>query len=250
MFDNILDAIFGPIASLPSILAIAIFALIVTLITTFIYKLVTDQKKLKELKTRMKSYQDEMKRLSKDDPEKALGVQKKAMSLNMEYMKHSMKATLFTIIPVLIIFTWLNANLAFYPIVPNQEFDVYAEFKEGAQGTAILDITPSGQVEFISPRETEIVDGKATWSLKGSEGKYLLSYTHESETQQQDLIISEKKYAPPNKEINQGNFVSGNIVNEKVMPLSFIGLKWGWLGAYILFSVIMGMTLRKIMGIS
>ena len=251
MFDAILDAIFGPIASLPPLLAVAIFSLIVTTMTTFIYKAVTDQNKLKEIKGKIKEYQKSMKELNKEDPQKALSVQKKAMEKNMEYMKHSMKATLFTMLPIIIILGWLNANMAFYPINPAEEFTVYAELKEDAEGTVELDITPENQVELLTPKNAQIEEGKAEWKLKGPKGSYILSYNKDGNSYEQKLVISdEREYGEPNKDIGEGNFISGNIVHEKIMPLEFIGLKWGWLGSYIIFSIIIGMTLRKAMGLS
>lgn len=250
MFEKILDFIFGPIVKLHPLLAIAIFSFIITLMTTLIYRAVTDQKKLKEIKSKLKDYQSKVKEM-KDDPEEALKVQKKAMEKNMEYMQHSMKATLFTIIPIIIIFGWLNAHMGYYPIIPGQEFTVFAELNPEAQGMVNLDIMPANQIEFISSPSAEIAEGKAEWTLKGPEGNYILSYTHEGKTYEQELIItSDRKYAPPQKVIKQDNFISGNIVNEKIMPLKFIGLKWGWLGTYIIFSIVIGMSLRKVMGIS
>ena len=250
MFGGVLDVIFGPILSLPTLAAIAVFSFLVTMMTTLIYKLVTDQKKMGEIKAKMKDYQNKMREF-KDNPEKALGMQKKAMGLNMEYMRHSMKATMYTMIPILIIFSWMNANLAFYPISPSQEFDIFAEFKEGSQGMISLDVTPNNGVDFVTPQEVEIIDGKATWTLRGPVGEYLLSYNYDGGTYEQDLIITNgNKYAPPTKPISDGNLLSGNIVNEKVQPLKFMGIKWGWLGTYIIFSLIIGMSTRKLMGLN
>jgi uncharacterized membrane protein (DUF106 family) len=250
MLTPVLNAIFGPVLNFPPIVAIAIFSFIITLMTSLIYKFTTDQNKLKQIKTKMKAYQQQIKEL-KDQPEEALKVQKKSMELSMQQMQQTMKSTIWTIIPVLIIFGWLNTHMGFYPIMPGQEFSVYAEFKDGAEGLVTLDVLPNEEIEFISENSVEIQNNRAEWTLKGPEGKYIMTYTHDGQIHEQDLLITEKReYAPPIKQVNKNNFISGNIVNEKVMPLQFIGIKWGWLGTYIIFSIVFGMTIRKALGVN
>ena len=66
----------------------------------------------------------------KDNPQKLLEIQKNAMEKNLEYMKHSFKPMIFTMIPILLIFGWLNAHLAYEPIRPEELFGVTATFDE------------------------------------------------------------------------------------------------------------------------
>ncbi len=105
--ENFFDWLFGPIIKLGSGWAVVIISLLLTLLINLVYKLVTDQEKMKALKTELKSLQKEMKTL-KDNPEKFIAHQKRAMEKNLEYMKHSMKPTLVTFIPLILIFGWLR----------------------------------------------------------------------------------------------------------------------------------------------
>jgi uncharacterized membrane protein (DUF106 family) len=107
MFDNFFNLIFGPIMNLPAPLNLFIISLILTGLITLAYKYLTDQTKMKELKDEMSSMQKKMKEM-KDQPDKVMSMQKDAMKKNMEYMKHSMKPTLFTFVPIIIIFGWLR----------------------------------------------------------------------------------------------------------------------------------------------
>jgi uncharacterized membrane protein (DUF106 family) len=207
---------------------------------------------MKDLKTELKEFQKEIKEL-KNHPEEAMAVQKKAMETNMKYMSHSMKSTLFTIIPVIIIFGWANANLAFDPILPNQEFTVEASFARGATGTISL-IVPEG-IEAKGNLTRVVEDGKVVWVLKGEEGDYVtgkaLQFEFNDEIAYRDVIITtEQRYAkvmesvrgiPGLKMIKIGN-EQKKIVN---MPFRFLGYGGGWLGTYIMFSMIFSMILRK-----
>ncbi len=107
MFDSFFNTIFGPIMNLPDPLNLLVISFILTGLITLAYKYLTDQNKMKQLKAEMKEMQEEMKK-HKDNPSKVMALQKDAMKKNMEYMKHSFKPTLFTFIPIIIIFSWLR----------------------------------------------------------------------------------------------------------------------------------------------
>ncbi|MFC1801814.1 EMC3/TMCO1 family protein, partial [Nanoarchaeota archaeon] len=117
--EGVLNPVLDPLLNLGPFWAILIISLVISLLITLIYKLVTNQKKMKELKTEMKESQKKMKEL-KDQPEKVMAMQKAAMKKNLEYMKHSFKPTLITFIPIILIFGWLQGSLAFEPIMPGQ----------------------------------------------------------------------------------------------------------------------------------
>ena len=85
--------------------SVIIAALIVSLFVTLITKWVTDQKKMKEIKEKQKSLQAEMK-LHKENPAKMAEIQKEMFSHMGESMKHSLKPTIITMIPLLLFFYW------------------------------------------------------------------------------------------------------------------------------------------------
>lgn len=251
MFENLLDPIFNPLLNFGFFWTILITSFILTLFITLIYKFATDQALMKKLKGEMKVLQKEMKAL-KDNPAKAMAHQKKVMEKNMQYMKHSLKPTLYTFIPIIIIFGWLNAHLAFIPIEPGTEFMVTAQFKEGTFGEVTLDSLPA--LNFVSEATQEINAGRADWILSGDEGEYLLKVIHDSREYEKDLIITtEAKYSQPVKGIKDSNLEKITINNAKVKPLgafSLFGWRPGWLGTYIIFSLIFSVVLRKILKIS
>ena len=106
-WNSFLDPVMGPVMDLPNPWNLLLISFILTAIITLLYKFLTDQKLMKELKAEMKGYQKEMKDF-KDDPKKMMEVQKLAMEKNMKYMLQSLKPTLFTFIPIIFIFSWLR----------------------------------------------------------------------------------------------------------------------------------------------
>jgi uncharacterized membrane protein (DUF106 family) len=108
MFEDFFNTIFGPILDLGPATSLLIISFLLTLVITIIYKYATDQKFMKEIKSEIKAIQKEIK-LLKDNPKKMMEKNKELMEKNMKVMMHSFRPTIFTLIPLLIIFTWLRS---------------------------------------------------------------------------------------------------------------------------------------------
>lgn len=250
VFDKLLNPIFDPLLTLDPLWIVLIISLIVSLLITVIYKLTTNQSLMKDLKAELKEFQKEMKEL-RDDPKKMMEVQKKAMQTNMKYMGHSMRATLFTFIPIILIFGWMNANVAYEPIYPGQEFTLEATMVEGATGNVSL-IVPQG-IEIIGAANKEIINNQVSWTLVGDEGDYIegedaLRIDYKDQSEYKPLIISTKQhYAEPVKNVKKSSIKTIQIGNKEMKLLNIFGWKIGWLGTYIIFSIIFSIVTRKLM---
>ncbi len=260
MVFNFLDPIMSPLLALHPFLAIVLVAFLLSVMITYIYKWTTDQKKMKSMKDKMKKYQKLMKE-NRDKPEKMMKIQKKAMSYNMEYMKMSMKPTLFTFIPIIIIFGWLSANFAYIGISPGEEFTVNAYFDESFEGSAELSVVPQNQgLSLVSPAQKEVTENKVSWDISTDrEGIYTLQFQAGDEKKEKEVMISEdNKYKEPEAKY-KGNIIKKVEVElEEVKPMQDIPLlkdifwigNFGWLGTYILFSIIFSISIRKLLKIS
>ncbi len=250
MFANLLNPVLSPLLYLPTLLAIFIISIIISLIIVLVYKYVTDQDLMKRLKTEIKELQAEAKEL-KSHPEKMMAVQKKAMETNMKYMMHSLKPTLYTFIPIIIIFGWLNAHMAFLPIIDGQEFSTTLNFEEGFNGNVSI-VTPDG-ITLLSEIDQEIYESKADWTMKGIPGEYTLYFNFNSKDYSQNIIITEdikdKRYEQPLTKSKDGVLDSIVVSNKKMTPfgdLSIFGWNPGWLASYIVFSLVFSILFRKL----
>lgn len=244
--NSILKPVFDPLLNLHPLVALLIISFAITLVVTIIYKFMTNQKKMKEMKEEIKDYQKKMKETK--DSKKMLDIQKKAMDVNMQYMLQSMKPTLITFIPLIFVFAWLNTSMGYYPLQPNMEFNVTAYFNQGVTGVVSLNATPN--LEINNPEQT-IENGKATWILKGSEGDYLLEFNFNKEIYQKDIIITkEREYKDPVLLLKKSAAQKIVIGNKTVRPFGDLHLfSWypGWLGTYIILSILISLLLRKIL---
>jgi len=247
--DPVLNFVFGPLLNLSPFFAIMIMSFLISLIIVLIYKFATNQTLMKQLKGEIKDLQKQAKEL-KEFPDKAMAVQKKAMQTNMKYMMQSMKATLITFIPIIIIFGWLQAHFAFVAIMPDQEFTMTMEFKDGVQGNVSIAV-PEG-IEVLGDSVQKIEGNKAVFSLKGKSGLYdspPIEFTYNNVIYSHEVIItSGKEFIEPTKVIRGSESVKSiETSNAKNVIINLFGWKLGWLGSYIIFALIFSMLLRKLM---
>ena len=105
--ENFFNIVFGPIIKLGNPFNIIIISFILTLIVNLAMKFFTNQKVMKSLKEETEYFKEEMKKF-KNDPQKLIEIQKKSMETSLKYLKHSLPATLVTLLPLLLIFGWLR----------------------------------------------------------------------------------------------------------------------------------------------
>lgn len=112
---SFLDPVLNPLMSIPSPYNILLLSLLITLVTTLAYKFFTNQKLMKDVKEEMACLQKEIKTI-KDNKERVMELQKQVMEKNMKYLGQSLKPTLITFIPLILIFAWLQQ---YYSVLGN-----------------------------------------------------------------------------------------------------------------------------------
>jgi len=234
---------------LAPIWVITIISVGISLIITIIYKLVTDQYLMKTLKTDMKKMQKQMKEI-KLQPERFAEHQKILMKKNMEYMKHSMKPTLITMLPVLLLVGWLATHIAFSPIVPGDQFNATLMFNPEVTGE--VQLTAKG-LDILNENIQTINENKVLFQLKGEEeGKYLLEFKHGDQYYEQKVLLTtEQKYEQPIHTVKKSDLKAITISNKVLRPFgdNFKIGSWypGWLSTYILLSFVSSILIRKLM---
>lgn len=250
--DPILSPVLQPLIDISPFWGILIMAFVITLIITLAYKFFTNQDEMKRLKDEQKEYQKQMKSM-KDKPEEMMKVQKEAMKKNMEYMKHSLRATLITFIPIILIFGWMNAHLMYEPIFPGERYSVTAEFVEGIRGNAELIVDESTEILNGVEQEIQISNGnnQATWNLKSNSGTHLVTVKLGDDEQSKKVLITKDLMYEDAVSVFEHSDISKITINyNKLKPLgptSIFGWHPGWLGIYIIASIVLSIGLRKLL---
>jgi len=235
---------------------IFIVSVLITVITTLVYKYTTDQKKLKENKETVKKLRKKMNE-NKDNQKKMMEIQQEMMSKNMEMMKSSFKPMLFTFIPLILLFSWMSGTLAYEPLMPGEAFtvtvyaaDTYASGLENINLSAI----PGMKIQRDNDFTPEKDEKQVRWVITPEkEGEYSLLIESPSFKETKEVIISSKKdYAIPLTEYKDSQLSKVVIGNEDVRPFEGApvigGLNWLW--AYIILSLITSIGFRKALGVA
>ncbi|MDO8656817.1 MAG: EMC3/TMCO1 family protein [Nanoarchaeota archaeon] len=248
--DSIFNPVLLPLLNKSPFIGVLIISLILSVIVVLVYKYFTNQVEMKRIKEQQKEYQQKFKEL-KDKPEEMMKLQKEAMGKNFEYMKHTLKATLITMLPIILVFGWMNAHLAFEPIYPGETYSITAQFKEGIVGDAQL-IVDEG-TELVSAATQPMNSGEVTWNLKSTEGEHLLTVKGAGIEQSKKVLITKELKSETQLSVYAHSDLEQIKINyNKLRPLGgfeFFGWQPGWLGLYIFFSIIFSIGLRKVMNV-
>lgn len=228
---------------------IIIISFLISLLSTLVYKWVTDQDKLKRIKKEVKELQADMKE-HKNDQKKMMKIQQEMLSKNGEMMKQSFKPMLFTIIPLFIVFGWMSATLAYQPLMPNQPFTVTASLASTYPGNLSqinLSAIPKN-LNITRDSAFEPKDKEVRWIVQGSqEGKYTLLIKGQSFKQTKEILITtQKKYDSPSATFKDSPLKKIIVGNKEVKTV--FGLSWFWM--YLIASLVFSLVLKKVLDVA
>lgn len=89
-----------------ALISVILFSAIITVALTFVYKKLTNQKRMQEIKEKQKELQGKLK--NEKDQEKIMKINQEMMQISSEMLKMSFKPMLITFLPVILIFTGLK----------------------------------------------------------------------------------------------------------------------------------------------
>jgi uncharacterized membrane protein (DUF106 family) len=237
-----LDFVFRPLLQIVGPLwTVIILSFILGLMTTIAHKYMTDQKLLKNAREEMKKLQAKM-RQHKDNPKKLMEVQQKMMSYNMDILKQSFRPLLVTFIPVIIIFGWITAALVFQPIVADETFT--------STVTVIGDgvVTASSETLYIANKSIQTSNGIAVFSFSGLDGDHVITYDYNGVIAEQKVRIGET-YENPRVAVKKPfKSIEANLAKLELMNLGF--WKPTGFGAYIIFTIVFSLLLRKLLNVA
>ena len=248
--DPVLNPILLPLLNKSPILLIVLVSFFISLIITVVYKFATDQKEMKRLKEQQKEFQKRMKEM-RSNPEEMMKVQKEAMKSNMDYMKHSLKSTLITMLPIILIFSWMAGHLSFEPIYPGEQYSVAATFAKGVTGET--ELVPDSGTELSSDAKQPISNREITWRMKSTAGEHTLTVkSGETEQQKKVLITKDLKYEDQFSAFKGSDIEKITINYNKLKPLGDFTVplfNWqpGWLAIYFISSIVFSLSLRKLL---
>ena len=134
-----------------------------------LFKLTSNQRAMKEVKTKISAYFLEM-RLYKDDASAVMASQRRNLRVNLGYMKLAVIPAAVMILPVVLIMVQLNLRYAHTGLRPGDIAIIRVEILEGVDviGERIT-LTPGEGVEKASPAVRIASLGEVDWKIRLSE---------------------------------------------------------------------------------
>jgi uncharacterized membrane protein (DUF106 family) len=254
---NIFVAIYAGFMALPYFWIIFIISLLATFLTTIIYKYTTDQKMLKQVKKDMKDMKDQLKKY-KNDQKKMMKIQKEMLDKNMIMMKQSFKSMLYTFIPLILVFAWLAATIAYQPILPNSNVTITAVISNsypGDMNSVNISSMPQATItRNLGYAPANDKNKEIQWVMHvGDSGTYTVMVESQTFKQSKEILVTTgKKFSNPISIYKESQLKEIIVGNEKVRPLQGIPVLqiFGWLGTYIILSILMSIGLRKLLDVA
>ncbi len=251
---NLLDPILNPLTNYSPALIITIFSLVLAFLSVIIYKLTTNQKYLKELRRKTEKIQKKIRELQKDitskEAQKEMGkLNTELMLISGEQMKASMRSTIFTIIPFLLLFGWLAAHYSYEPLLPNQPFNITVISQNNIKNLT-LESTPKLELineSFFIKHSNNNDFYVKTFTVKGQQGDYLLEFKlNNNLIMKKDIIITTRhEYTNP-KETTKDKKTQ-LIISNKPLRINILNFSLSWFWYYFIIITIFSTLFRKIL---
>lgn len=230
----------------------------ISLFSTLVYKFATNQKKMREIKERLKVLQKEL-REARGDQERMLKINSQIMKSHNEYSMQSMRSILFTFIPVMLVFIFLRAHVAYAPIHPGDTFTVLLDYRDqAALGSTLVQVpngftllntsnyTKSGFLGLGSRKGEAVLIRAPNTSANGT-----ITFSYGNETVNRSVMVTESnKYAQQSVSYRNGFLASAAIQYQglRVFDVPWLpGWLQGWLAVYIIFTLIFTNVFRTVL---
>lgn len=120
----VLDPTAGVLLNWNTDWGMVIIVALLTLATSLVQKVTIDKEAMRQLKTEQKALNEEMKQ-HKDNPQKMMELQKKSFEFIPRTFELTLKPSLFTIAPLIILFRWFSD---YFTVSPGQIFGFFSWF--------------------------------------------------------------------------------------------------------------------------
>lgn len=164
MIDKVVDFAFRLMRPLPSFVVLGVFAILTAVLTLLAVRWTSDQKAIRRVKDRMGAHVLEV-RLFSDEPRVVLRAYISLLGNTALYLRYSLRPLIVLAIPLLLLFTQLEAYFGHTPVDLGQDFLVRATFQSAdALTNPVLRVPPG--LEMTAPPVDTPSERQVDWRLR------------------------------------------------------------------------------------
>lgn len=262
IFGRIFDVLLFPFKGLHPIVGLIVISVVTGIVMLVVFGRVTNQAALKRVKGLIVASIIEVW-LFKDRPVLMSGATGRILRHNLSYLRYSLVAVVFVIVPVVLIMVQLGARYSHRPLHPSEEAMVVVRLagKTTAAGSDIAIVVPQG-LELVTPALRLEDEGEIDWRIRAvTPGDYDIVLKGDGFEATKRVVVAESSYMtlapirakalswdfilyPAEKPLSKESPVKSIFLSYPPSPL---GGTWGfplWLWMFFVVSVVAGFALK------
>jgi hypothetical protein len=180
-----------PFKAIDPIWSLALFSLIIGILMLIIFRLTSNQQKIRDTKNKIRAYIFELS-LFKDEIGLVLSSQKNIFVYNLKYIKYAMKPMLFMMIPLALILIQMESWYGYRPLKPDEKAVVSIKFNKSGDTLQDVKLSSDSGIAIETP-PLRIPDQKEVdWRIRARElGTHYLIFDISGEKIRQKVIVSQ-----------------------------------------------------------
>jgi uncharacterized membrane protein (DUF106 family) len=214
---------------IPPIVIIILVALGASCITQLINKLMVNEKYVDGARAKMKGLQEKLKTITDIKSPDFTKAQDELLDINFNIMKQQMKPTFVTFIPYLFLYWLMSSTFA------------YAAMDIGSNVTLKITGTGNYAIDCISFNQTVTGSYEGVHVLSAGDCHFSVANVTTNQS-----VLGKKEIVSQSIGSNEISLIpSKNRVIPLPVSLPYVGDALGWLGTFVLFSLIFSLVLGK-----
>jgi uncharacterized membrane protein (DUF106 family) len=264
IFNAIFNTLFAPFRGMNPWVAMLVVSLLTGIFMIFIYKLTSNQAGIAKTKNLIKAHLLEL-RLYKDSMSTSFRSYGSILWCNLKYIGHALRPMLVMIIPMVLILIQLNAWFGYRSLREGEPFLLKVKLAEGRDPMQTnLEVAPSPAYDVETPALRMQEEREIDWRLKPKQsGLHEIAFTLDGSKVVKTLAVKQKPlsrisplkpgrrffdlaFNPSEPALAKDTPIQSIEVAYPEARLVFLGIRFHWLVAFFLLSIVFGFGLKGV----
>ncbi len=262
IFGRVFDVVFFPFRGMTPWAGITIVSLLTAVLMLFVYRVFSDQEKIRTVKDRIIAHLLEI-RLYRESLPVTFNAQGKILQYNVQYLGLSLRPVLVMIVPLVLALFQMDLWFGHEPLKPGESAMVKVRLKDGrTPSRARVDLRiPPGIVLETPPLRIDL-GGEVDWRIRALEpGSRDLTVEVDGHPLSKRVVVGAKPLSrisavrvagnwierlenPGEPAITQASAVDSLEIGYPARRMDFLGWRLHWLVVYFALSVLFGLALK------
>jgi len=217
--SSFFDLLINPFTGINPLWSLTLFSLLIAILMLLIFRYTSNQKEIKETKSKIRVYIYEL-RLFKDDLGLVLSAQKNVFLQNLKYIKYALKPMIFMIIPIAIIFIQLDSWYGHKPLSPEESTIVSLILSDNLKIPEDISIKSGNGLTVETPPLRIAQENRIDWRIQANEpGEHDLVFNVSDQVFKKKVIVADTGFLRISPTVSTPSFWS-NLLNPGQKPLA------------------------------